>query len=545
MTNSSDNMRNRLLLIAGCLTFLLALSATARFWNLTEVGISQCDPFIYTDESLDWAQGKPPFQVVRFAKFGFIYAGSLAVQLLGEHDYVLHALSAAGDTVSILLVFCIGMALGLGSLSSLSGACLYAFCPYALGMARSGYAHTLSAMALLLAFLFLVLSSRQGPLRLSMVLATGFAATLAVLMHPSLLLVFPFLAILCALSGSLPVNGSPWRFLGRSAMCLGVYMVGFLLCLFWIGDAMAVGDDTIFEGALGVLGGWLQHRTMNVSWFNQSTGVSDAWEYVPYWFSRTVDILSAPYLVLGLAMGVVFLVCRRRGCVRSEERPYGLAALWLVPLGLTVCLLALMHGTFRPRLFVPALPFVLLGIGHAGRIGLKRCLPHRGAMAWVLIMSLALAAVMPQFVRTATAGKGLYRQVHDAIGANVNADNRVLVTPYTAYIVYPGFRFRLYFGDDARYILKQEKGAPFEDLVKQLRVRYVVIAPRLHDERLFDWSPQDLGLAYGIQPGDYSMDKELTILAALLPEMGAARIIHEKGLEIWDLNPAAPGASRP
>lgn len=533
MTEGPGN--GRVILAAACLVAVLAVAGGLRLRHVADIGLTGCDPFIYSDEAIDWAQGN---RHSLLAKLGYNYLGAMAVTALGPGDQVLHVLNAVMDTATVALVFCIGLALRFGPGVSLAGAAWYTFLPRAVILARSGYPQTAATTLLAMAVLCLILSWRSRRYGFLCAFLCGLAGAFAGFIHPSLLPMGPVLALLCALVATpLADDTGTWvlRPLGRF-LAVGL---GGVACLVYFGGLMAPSGGTSLDGILAVVDGWVRQQAINIQWFQQNAPDMGTGQQLTAMLRALPTLLSWPYLLGGAVLAASSLF---PGAVADPRQAGGktfmTALLWTVPLVILGLYLSLVGGDPDLRFYLPALPLLIPAICQAGARFSRRAPTARPALVWTAVVVLAMAANVPQLADATAPNASIYRQVHDAIGESVDADNRLLVTPYTAYNVYPGFRHRLYFGDDARYILHQDQGESLEGLVQRQHIRYVIVAPALHDARLLTRERDLLGAAYGMRPEDYTPQRDREAVTALLSSMGAVSIVQGTGYEVWDLSPS-------
>jgi hypothetical protein len=523
----------------------LAIAVFLRFFMISAIGISGDDTLYYLSLTRGWAEEqRPDFRIVIRALY------SLTYHLAGPSDWSIKGLNASLDIANTLLVFWISLRLGgqrtLAWIITLS----YVFMPRAIAFARTELLHTGSTTFLLLSCAAWVhhLADRAGSNRTPWLVAAGVFLALSYGVHEDLILFFPGM-LFCVAAVNLP----------RPLLPVRASRYGRV----WIQSGVFAGATVLVLSPLGFWRTLLRHLPELDRRFGASAGgagsVESTGEQIlsisyPEIFESMI-VLNSTGLVAALFFGsvvaaaLIALVWVGRA-LRHEPLPEIARDLKLVEfapaiLVFSYLLLYPLTSTYLfPRLFVPALPLVMMTVF----VWMDRCLTavvRRPPWKDVAVVTLGILVTalnffgyqkipdmqatlpsdrrysyrlyapntLPRDLRDIFDGSKYpispYRRVYDALEARVNEQNRLLVTPYLISS-WDGERrgFRHYFGDSSVYV--EDCEGDLESFMRSRRIRYVVFT-RFHNKGLTR-DPVCLGLTRD----DYSLRKEVNTFRRVL-----------------------------
>ena len=557
------------------LAVVFVLALLVRVMGITAIGVGGNDTIYYFTLAEYWKAGDLVYGIgdsARVFRPLYLAFNALWLALLGGSDYALKLGNVLVDSANALLVARLAWLLSGRGAAVLASATAYALLPLAVWASRQELPHTLSTLCVLLAMIQLLraLQCTVTGKSLRALAAAGVLVGAAALTHEELaLLALPMvLCILLVRPSRHDRTQVPKRLLAfLCAPLLGALAIVFL-------QPEAVG---------GVLGRLMESPAGALARLPEAGG-RFLWDVV-------LGSLSPVGL---LYCGVALLYIARRRALATWYRdsgPLGLAALcFMVPV-VFVMLNALLFTTIFSRAFLPLVPLLLVGVFTCLHVAGVRW-PALSVLVAVLVLSnLASYSAFavgnreygrswaePAWPTPSNLRRGWgeflvdarfvpsyathWRRIYDALQGEVDANNRLLVTPLTA-MYGPGRRplqNQVYFGDDAVYYLDHHE----QDLVELLRekqVRWVVFSvgqlrrlPRRLQRYRYarEWSaPEAVDPAGALGMARYSVRAELQLLREQLHGIGAVPVVlfPRGGYEfqntvVWRIPAAGSGDDR-
>ncbi len=550
------------------LTALLFLSFYLRFHLIDVRGLSGHDEVYYTNIAASWSAGEPIYQIgsgpFTYRPVFYFLMGT-GFKIFGYNDTALKLMNALLSIVNILIFIAI-LYLTLKRKTIwfiLLCALIYASLPVDIYMARREMTTTVSALMVLLSYLFLVLYSQSTGARRRYVylVLCGLFAGLGALTHEDLIFLLPGYAFCVALCWK-EVLKDKTR-LKKAAADLALFT--------------ATGSLTVLP-LLRVVSRQLHRPYYSMSADLSPEHIPVALERIPrlYWNAIIGNSSTLFMLLFLLILGLIIVrAIKRRAIGSGDAAP--LPPAYYFPFVVSITYFVL-FGYVLPhhllRLYIPLFPVILLLVGAWGHSFLGRSpgIPSRIALLCCALLVIAanyghfadyqhrVARHLPmlapniasdwrlragiQNLNTFCCKPAWPQSVHDELKDLVNDDARLLVT--SSVMLSQSGRRQLqvgfYFGDNAIY--KIDHTEPLDALIDRYRIRYVLLSKYRasftifgvlqtrfgFDEKMYEryryqgrWelAPLRLEASYGFEPGTYTVDREIDYLLDYLEARGA------------------------
>lgn len=579
------------------LLLIVILGASLRFVAIDSLGLEGSDNTYYTNIACHWAEGdwvlaigesEPLYRPVVFAVFG------IAVRYLGFNDWSIKTVNAGIDTGNILLVFLLASVLSRKNpVPALSAAAVFSVLPFTILIARSEQSHVLSTTTLLIATIFIALSTRAAKPSTGLALAAvgGLATGLAALTHEELIFTSAGLATVLLLGRVRPADGL------RSRLIVAMSRTGvYLTAVFLVTHRMLLTHQAEAQERAATIADWRVGRP--------ELHLFDVIER-PFMYGWNAVCGTGSTVMACLVVGLLVAIAARFAVqIMSQPidwRPPTLAVedlpMW------TVAGYLFLHASFfayyAVRLFVPMIPLVIvwlfvrtaslssaavgrrtpgvvaisltaaLVISDLGHVSAIRSYEDSPITKWApfsLVTDLRPDLGYSE-LRARLTNSSWARRRFDELGQAVAEDSRLLVGA-SVFHPFPGRRtpqIGFYFGDDAVYLFDHDQ--PVNRLIDDFGIRFALFTThQTYDPRAVLWVDQQRylgdgrwappepvvqGASLGFSPGEYTIQAEFKRFAATMGRRGARIILGEGDLltkrptganspsfVVWALDPA-------
>ncbi len=497
---------------------IFALAAYLRLINLTREGMIGADVFQYWQIAKWWTEGN--FTLDGFYR-PFIYLlYALWMKIYGEYDYTLSLFNVLSDLVNIGLIYLTTKKLTRKTYPALAASLIYATFPGIIYFARISLVHIPSTTFVLLSFLSYhsFLHQKQVLFKNIFAFSTGLLVSLAAHIHPDLLFLAPVYILFLVIHQWQTIIWRKLLSLTKPSF-LTLYLIGllvpYLLGFFYYGLFM-IFNTLLRERADG------------------ATGVS---VFALWWQIIYSGIKSHTYPVFPYFGSVLIATYNFFSKLKPNFEKY-------LPI-----LLVLGYATigsfiltrYIERLFVPLIPLVLISIV----VWVDQLFPKFTFLSPLVIVTgvviftyLNMSTFMPTLNKYQSGYQTIYRETYDVLKNKVDANNKLLVTPYIFYSHRKGFQAPFYFGsENARYIIEfPYDGRQLSDLVEEYKFKYIYIAKQEWWFDVLERSRREIPIDfYGMRRKDwkngYQVEKELEILQDYLQSIEAKKFFEsEKGI---------------
>lgn len=523
------------LLIGVLLAAILLAAFVVRFYHLSKFGLWSCDAVIYTSDAKHWFDHD---FINQWSKPGYHLLGWATILLVGYHDYILPYLNSGLDVLNVLLIFFIGLKIGMRGIFALAAAISYAFLPYILSEAARGLPHLSSETFVLASFYVFLIYFNGSRRNLWWLFLTGFFAIFAGNIHPTLLCtaLFYFLATLAASISWPPFSRrNLWGFDSLFVLCLGG-LCAFLLLAF----IMAPKPGAVCEALMQMKAVVLSHRQSGDQ--GNQGGILAQTRFVFGTLPRifTVKIERFFLLVVG---AFILLKARTRGVALIKRRPVSFkfprslkARNLFILCGFIVFFLLVNFITAKCwlcRLTIPVVPLMVLVIVYLADSFSeeypKLRLGPLFLLAAMILSAWNLAANKELIVKTPTS----YRQMANALLGKVDTNHRLLVTP--SFLFARDYELEaVYFDGNDVYRIKGP-WKPQLQYLQQFNIKYVAVAKYLNNG---DWE----SFTDDFEHPDEKQKAEYLLMLQGLKEMDARLIYASNKLLIFEV-PGSPSLS--
>lgn len=567
MSSQSETWTSHLLVLLLLSWVILGLGA--RFWGVTELGVSGSDTYYYTYIAESWSHVKfvnqflvnsdskddteggqfwratNVYRPVVYALYGLSY------KVFGLHDFSIKLLNILLDIGCMFLMFGIGCLLQekprfrLAILPVLAWVIL----PRAIYLSRIELPHTASTIFVLATlFCFLVHYRYQGRVVawISLPLAGALAGATALTHEELILLAVPYGFMLCWQH----LRNFNWRRAAVSLLLFSVPMLSVANALLRLHLGTAASLVTGRNPSTGQVAPTLLENPLRPIRF--------AWYSISY--------LSHFVWALGFFVVVLWLVISW-GFKWRRDKELRLLALPTMLVVSHYILYSLFFPNIHVRTTLPLLSLVFVVVVLGGTSWLRQFgLPDH--WAFTLILCLVLLSLplnlenfgrysgkieFPKLKRVEAGVHHFWRQSYspswtrsryDQLEHLVNSKARLLVASSLMY-PYPGrrsFQAHYYFGDEAVYLIDHQD--PLEKTLRNCDIRWVLFSGFKADKRVLawdrykrylyggDWSslvPIQLGAALGLDREHFNLRTEYQSLVRQVEALGGRRVSVSPG----------------
>ena len=426
-------MHYRLLLVI----LIMLLAVVLRFYNITNIGLSQVDEATYMLEG-GWMNGDDYSNLeyhLGSSKPLFSYFISLSLRIFGHHDYAGIFVSAFFGSLTVLVVFFIGL-LAYNYNVGLFAAVFLAFNKLHIEFSRNVYAEATMLFFFSLAFLFYVLSKKRPEKRLFLFLS-GLSIGLS---YDAKFLGVILLFIICLyeLIAWLFVKGlGSWKVkLGKSAINCVFICLGFLLVFFatWAAYSMA-GESYLFYFLHRVDQIDVGHRVVSsIPFIDDIPRYEDEWVAGPNFIKENLAYLF--FMYKGFFFTTFIFLFAGLAVMLRKRRPSDL--LFLLSFILTVLfVMKIAYGRPRTLMFFPLLIALIaaVGIESVYRFRFRGHRLDKRVAAWVVIGLLVFFAVGSTLrsVDVVTYENQAFKKTADFISDEEFSGIISTVTPITSF----------------------------------------------------------------------------------------------------------------
>ncbi len=561
---------------------ILAAAVFLRFVNITTIGFSGADTFMYYRVATSWSEGDYSVlgdehlideQLDLFRPVPF-YIYSQLIRHFGQYDYSIMLFNSVVDIFNIILLFMLGTRLKNAWLGLLS-AMTYAFIPAAIEHSRMALFHIMTeffVLIMVVCLLNLIGCKTKKSFYFNCVSAGLFAA-LGICTHPAVGFLLPgaIAVIGIAALGQQGVQDRIRRFFYGSLQFVAASLsLLFAGCFFW-------GFQRIFDAFFkGGMRGVSQNSRSLMDMGIQLVKLI----HVNIYFFFSLKIFDLIFFFACISCVILFT---RSNILKRNKGTAGTIPFVLMILMFSYFIFTTLFTTeIITRYFIPLLPLFILFIYltiyetyeeivlfATARYGRERSIivfMRKSPIHLIVIFLLFSLFFTSNYsvARTMAYVRGqrphlyldfwnvygrtpsVYREVYNTIGGRVTDKERLLVLPFL-FRHEGGFSIKPYFGDNVSYIrnlyLNLEFGCDdnWEDYIKRNRIRYIffgtageMFAPNA--EFFLRYSPgQDIPACYGIPSGNFNPSDELAFIIDKVKQAGGKAIYRLDTGIIFDL----------
>ena len=511
---------------AGLLAILI-LAAIDRLYNIKNIGISGSDTFFYWNVARDWLDGKVTLSDHYRPLIYFIDA--MGLKIWGVNDYSIKMLNSAGDLFNIVMVYLVSRTFLKNHAFNLLATAVYAFSGSPVTLARSELAHTFSTTAMLISFYFFALYAvaikKRGCTAYLLVYLSGLFLSAAANMHPDLGICGLFYAVSIFV---IVYRGSKNRcdylnylvnntFLHLTLFCAGFSSI-FILAIYYFGLRNVM--VSIASGAVGM-------------------GLANGFDLIVVIrniFIAFIKDNSSIFTTICFYISCLLMAVK----IKLNKKDPAVNSLTLLLFSLYMLFCVTISSAFSvSRLFSPFIPliiiFTLYWLNSFFEIYIGRRSIYLTAVFAVFM--LVSGRDLPNIINEKYE-ISVYREVYDQLNHSVSENRALLITPFMIYqgAGRPGFKQRMYFGDNAVYLSDFNEGA-FAEILHQKNIRYVFVSNVLYDERNLDKKglQKKYTRLYMKSTSGYSYQDEAASIENMLREAGAKIIYQSSNGKIYML----------
>lgn len=495
------------------LALILLVSFWVRFHGLAGYGLFDSDAVAYSTCAKQWSEGN---YTNAWAKPGYHLLGSLSVKLLGYHDFSLLYLNSFFDVINILLIFTIGLILGVRILLCLSLAALYGFTPSLLYEGMRGLPHLVSVTFTLLAFISLLFYLKEKKYKSIFVVLTGIFSASAGFIHPTLFILPVFCGAVILFSGFKRPLFSKENLFRKTP--LDLFMLAALAVFFGLAALMA----RKLEGIPLII--WEMAKNSFLHYQCATQGSQGFLNKLQYTYAMRNELFSGP-VILFIVTGILLSIALNWKQKVFIKHAGDLSLIWGFTFFFILVSFLVARG-WAYRLLIPVMPFVLIGVIYQ----VNMCVSGKLAKysdRLILFSCLGLAgfnlAANPGLIKKEPT---LYRQLANTLCGKVDKENRLLTMPSQLY----SYKIEsVYFDGDNIYRVK----APWKPQLKELlshKIKYIMVAKELYR------SLKELNRIYPRTPEDFAqLDSEYRLIYAGLNGLGARKIYESNKLSVYEI----------
>lgn len=497
---------------------LLLATSWVVFHGLKSNGIVGSDVYQYWDIALMWNDGQyvlnnDVHEYRQFFRPTYYFMNMLSVQAFGLHDYSLRLTIGAFSVISVLLVFFIGYYFFRRNfVMGFTIATVFAFIPSNLLLAQTELPHTQSATFILGMYLCYLLSQQFAKANevfsKKWLLASGLLGGLAATTHGSTTFFGPIMVALIGLTllfNKAIAGREKWKQIFVHA---GVFTFGFAI------------PYIIWGAVVGYR--YMIKAVRSESTIRYDTGLEVHTLFLKFMTDGPKESVSPVmlYPFWGSLIYFAWVAIRKQASVLFTSAS-------LVVLFFALLYSVAFQNLFFVRLYLPLNLFVVLSVFAALYHFFSRFQEKAAPYLVAACMFPAGYFTFDSQVRNVEVyyrgeRKGAVRATYDAIGNQVTATERLLVTPYIQYLHRPQFRAKVYFDQNASYLMECEQGT-LADFVRNNQIKYVLISKEI-DTRIpesKDTLYKNLGICTGNARPNYSVENDITVIQTYLKEAGA------------------------
>lgn len=522
---------------------ILITAAVVRFEDITNQGMNTGDSFDYLTEANTWANGEPEFMDGKFYRPVSFALQGLAVTIWGYNDYSIKLLHAGLDIINIILIFILSVKVTKEYWIGFISALIYSFNPKIIYFARMEMVHVESTFFLLLTILTFIWAWNNGKSNLSkffMLYISGVLGYLTFNSHADLAFVLTMFPIFIALKIFNKKNESQ---LQNFIKCFGIFSIGFLSPLLL--GIVIFGFERVYT------------IMYNEFTFHTSSTVQEQWDisdsklilpfkiigFTLYYFFRN------SFFVIGLLFTGVFFYFLKKIVTRDFSNIFILFLISQVII--YILLYTIFFKNFNSvycRLLQPLIPLIIISTSYFAFFSIKNIVIkfrvhgwHKHIFVSVFILFFIFSVkTLPGTVDFSTP----YKYLHNKIGKDVSQNSKLLVTPLSVYYRDKGFRYNLYFGENAIYQVlinpdSMNTDAQLAQILDFYPIKYIFLSKYL-DKRNFTpdypFNSDTISKWKKYFGNNYELDKDLQLLFEYLEDKHAIIVDSSKHGYLYEIS---------
>lgn len=528
------------------LIIILFFGAWVRFDGITEQGVGSGDNSRYVREARIWGAGLPPeFVNGNFYRPLSFFLQGLAIRVFGYNDYSIKRLHGVMDLGTIVLIFLIAFLLTGNYWAGAASSLLYAFLPTVVQFSRSELLHVESTFFVLWALLFFVLFARRKigtgkskGVTFLLLFLSGLCSGLAANTHADLAFLAPGYVFFLLIKSYDPQNIK--RFVKEWFGLAFIFTFSFFTP--YVIGILLFGADTVFKV--------FSAEFLLVKDHMPAVSGRESGPHIFFTiFYRLINhYFSKQFFLTGLLIpGAIAAIIYRKLKKESHSPTVYLPLLLIVSYAfLYSCFIS---SPAPGRLLMPLLPLAVLFVTQLYH-KITGQLPGKLSPAVFICLFLTLFLLNPKDVpgRTTHKYKRLHRMVFDFLENDVDAENKLLITPAVAMSTDSRYRHDFYFGKNAIYQVRLPIKGEYNlesltELLKPRGIRYVFVGKEihaaflkpdypLHGQRFRRWLRNEKFL--------YSQEKDLSIMQSYIRSKGGVLIFNNRLCKIYYLSEKMP-----